>query len=190
LFRSYRMKFTEKTFRKKRVYSGKAINVRADDIVLPDGKKAVREFMEHPGAVAAIPFLDNDTIILVKQYRYPVRELTYEIPAGKLDKGERPDACVRRELEEETGYRAGKIKRVASFWPTPAFSDEVIYIYEAHDLKPSRRSPDEDEFIDHCEMSMAEALRLIKTGKIRDSKTMIALLYWAHTATKKSKRRS
>ncbi len=172
------MKFTEKLLKRNRVYKGNAVNFSVDEIRLPDGKKATREYLEHPGAVAVIPFLNKDNIVLVSQYRYPVGKLTLEIPAGKLDKNEKPEACVRRELEEETGFRPKKIKKLISYWPTPAFSNEVLHVYAAFGLIPAKKSPDEDEFIEHCVMPFKEALKKVKNGQIMDSKTIIALLYW------------
>ena len=173
------MKLTEKLYKRNRIYKGSAVGFSADRIVLPDGKLATREYLEHPGAVAVIPFTKKGSIILVKQYRFPVRKITYEIPAGKLDRGERPLSCVQRELEEETGFKAGKIWKLLSFWPTPAFSNELLHIYAAKDLKAARKNPDEDEFIEHIEVPFQKALSWVKSGKIRDSKTVIALLFWA-----------
>ena len=172
------MKLKEKLHKRNRVYSGKAVSFSVDHIILPDGKKATREFLEHPGAVAVLPFVDQENIVLVRQYRYPVREITYEIPAGKLQGKENLLSCVRRELEEETGFYAKKIKKLLSFWPTPAFSNEVLHIYLARDLKLTKKNPDDDEFIDHIEISFKKALKMVESGKIRDSKTVIALLYW------------
>lgn len=172
------MKFTEKLYKRRRIYSGNAVDFSVDRIVLPDGKLATREYLEHPGAVAVIPFLSADKIILVCQYRYPIGKLTWEVPAGKLDKNEAPGLCVKRELEEETGFKAKKIKKLISFWPTPAFSNEVLHVYAAFGLVESIKSPDEDEFIEHKIFSFKDALKLVKNGRIMDSKTIIALLYW------------
>ena len=174
------MKLTEKLHKRNQVYSGKSVSFSADRIVLPDGKLAMREYLEHPGAVAVIPFAKRGSIILVKQYRFPIGKITYEIPAGKLGKDERPLSCVQRELEEETGFKAGKIKKLLSFWPTPAFSNEILHIYSARDLRPTRKNPDEDEFIEHIEVPFSKALAWVRSGKIRDSKTIIALLFWQY----------
>jgi len=168
----------EKFYKRKVVFEGRVVNFRVDEVVLPNGKHATREYMDHPGAVAVIPFIDKDTIVLVKQYRHPVGLVTLEVPAGKLDKGEKPLASVKRELEEETGYRAGKITKLNSFWPTPAFANEVIHIYTATDLKPTKKNPDEDEFIDTVNVKFTEVLKMVKNGKIQDSKTVIAILLW------------
>src|SRR5579885_1966700 len=98
-----------------------------DTVRLPNGKKADREFMDHPGAVGVAPFLDRQTIVMVRQYRHPVGEVTLELPAGKLDAGESALACVRRELHEETGYSAKKLFHFLDYWPTPAFANEVLH---------------------------------------------------------------
>ncbi|MBN1822979.1 MAG: NUDIX hydrolase [Endomicrobiales bacterium] len=170
--------FKEKLYKRNRVYSGKAVGFLADDVTLPNGKRATREYIDHPGAVAVLPFLDKKNVVLVKQYRFPVGELTYEVPAGKLDAGESPLACIRRELEEETGFRAGKVKKLVSYWPTAAFSNEIIHVYLASGLVETKKNPDDDEFIDHAVVPVKKALAWVKNGKIKDSKTIVALLYW------------
>src|ERR1035437_9868296 len=111
---------------KKTVWQGRAINFRVDTVRPPNGKLATREFMDHPGAVGIVPFLDKNTVVMVRQYRHPVGEVTLELPAGKLEKGEGALACVKRELREETGYTARKIKRLIQYWPTCAFANEVL----------------------------------------------------------------
>ncbi|MBI3549037.1 MAG: NUDIX hydrolase [Elusimicrobia bacterium] len=169
----------ETKIRTKPVYRGNAVNFFVDQVRLPNGKKAEREYLDHPGAVAAIPILDRDTVIMVRQYRYPVREVTYEIPAGKLAAGEAPLPCVRRELKEETGFTAGRIRRLISYWPTPAFSDEVLHIYVAEDLRPGTVCPDEDEFLEVKRVPLRRALDWVFEGKIRDSKSVIALLAYS-----------
>lgn len=182
------MNFTEKLSKRNRIYKGNAVDFYCDEIILPDGKKATREYLSHPGAVAVIPFVDKKNIILVSQYRYPVGRLTWEIPAGKLDKGEKPSVCVGRELEEETGFKAKKIVKLISYWPTPAFANEVLHVYAAFGLTETQKSPDEDEFIEHKIMPFKKALELVKKGKIMDSKTIIALLFWSQTSKIKSQR--
>lgn len=161
---------------------GNAVGFQVDRIRLPDGKLAQREFMTHPGAVGALALTKDGKILLVKQYRHPVRQFTYEIPAGKLGKGEDPLACVKRELEEETGYKAGRIRNLTYFWPTGAFSDEVIHLYVADRLIEAEAHPDEDEFLELVRVTPRQLDRMIRTGKIHDSKTLIAYLAWKSKA--------
>ena len=173
------MKWKEKVYKKNRIYTGKAINFCRDEIVLPNGNKAIREYIDHPGAVAVVPFINKTDIIMVKQYRYPVDKITYEIPAGKLDKKESLLKCAKRELKEETGYSTNNIKKLVSFYPSTAFSNEELIIYIAKDLVSGKQNPDEDEFIENIIIPFKQALQMIKQGKIKDAKTVIALLYLA-----------
>lgn len=173
------MKFKEKLYKRRRIYDGKVVKFSADLIRLPDGKKALREYLEHPGAVAALPLLPDGKIVLVRQYRYPVKQITYEIPAGKLDGKESAISCVKREIEEETGFKAKKVKKIFSYFPTPAFGTEIIHIFLAEDLKKGSFKPDHDEFIQTTTVSFKTALKWVRTGKIKDSKTVIALLLYA-----------
>ncbi len=123
-----------------------------------------------------VPFFDDGRVVLVRQYRYPVREETLEIPAGKLDAGEGARVCVTRELREETGYRARRIRCLCDYWPTPAFANELLKIFTAEGLTPGPRRPDEDEFLDVVVLPFSQALDMVRSGRIRDSKTMIGLL--------------
>jgi len=164
--------------KKKCIYKGRAVNFHVHQVKLPNGRIGIREYLGHPGAVAAIPFLDKKTIILVRQFRYPVGQTTYELPAGKLERKENPSRCMKRELVEETGYSLRQLKHLISYWPTPAFSNEVIHIYTATGLKKGKPCPDEDEFISIVEVPIRKALSWIRAGKIMDSKTIIALLTW------------
>jgi ADP-ribose pyrophosphatase len=171
------MKLTEKLFKKQCVYKGKAVDMHNDIVILPNNEKATREYLGHPGAVAVVPFINKTDIVFVRQFRYPVNEITYEIPAGKLDKNEKLLKCVNREQEEETGFKAKKLKNFFSFWPTPAFSNEVLHIFKAVDLAKGTINPDEDEFINTVIIPYKKAIEMIKNGKIKDSKTIIALTY-------------
>jgi ADP-ribose pyrophosphatase len=159
-------------------FAGNAVGFRADEIRLPDGRSRNREYLTHPGAVGVLAFASPSKILLVKQFRYPVGKFTYEIPAGKLAKGEDPLDCVRRELEEETGFVAGKVRKLLSYWPTAAFSNEVIHLYVAENLKATRMNPDDDEYIELTTVSPARLMTLIRQGKIQDSKTLICFLAW------------
>ena len=169
------MKLKESFVRNTKNVRGRAVGFKIDEVRLPNGKIATREYLDHPGAVAVVASL-NGRILMVKQYRYPVKEETWEIPAGKLDANENPLACARRELEEETGYRAGRMRKMTSFWPTAAFANELIHIYFADRLTKGTSNPDEDEFLACRAWPEKELFRAIATGKIRDSKTLIGLL--------------
>jgi ADP-ribose pyrophosphatase len=172
----------EKTVRRRRVHKGRAIDFWVDTVRLPSGGTATREYIGHPGAVAVVAVKKggkDPSIVFVRQYRHPVKEVTYEIPAGKLDPGEPLLSCVRRELEEETGFRAKRVKKMLSYWPTAAFADEIIHIYAAEQLFDGTFNPDEDEFIKPVLLPLSRAFRMIRSGKIRDSKTIIALLAYA-----------
>ncbi len=161
---------------KKTVWRGRAVNFDVDTVRLPNGKLATREYMSHPGAVGVVPFLDEDTVVLVRQYRHPVGEVTLELPAGKLDPRESILSCIKRELAEETGYTASRIKPLIQYWPTPAFADEVLHLFVATGLKAGRMNADDDEFIETVIMPFKKAVELVRRGKIRDSKTVIGLL--------------
>ncbi|MCG3205318.1 MAG: Methanol dehydrogenase activator [Elusimicrobia bacterium] len=170
------MNLREKYIKRIKEIQGRAVGFRIDQVQLPNGHVANREYLNHPGAVAVLPIVAPGRIIMVRQFRHPVGEITLEIPAGKLDKGEMPLTCVKRELEEETGYKAGRIKKLLSFWPTAAFANEVIHVYVADKLFKGRFNPDEDEFLSCKVYSLKTLLRSIQQGKIKDSKTIIALL--------------
>jgi ADP-ribose pyrophosphatase len=171
-------RYKERFKKNLHLYKGKAVGFRADRITIPGNKLAQREFLTHHGAVGVLAFESPQNILLVKQYRYPVKRFTYEIPAGKLSVGEAPLACVRRELEEETGFRARKISKMVTYWPTAAFSTEVIHLYVATGLIPTRAHPDEDEFLELVHVSPRQIERWMRNGRIRDSKTLIAYLAW------------
>jgi NTP pyrophosphohydrolases including oxidative damage repair enzymes len=168
----------EQLIKKNIIYKGKAVDFYCDDIKLQNGQPAQREYLGHPGAVAVLPFLDQSNIILVKQYRYPIGKETYELPAGKLDIGESPEDCVKRELEEETGFRAKRIEKMLNFYPSTAFSNEVLHIFAAFGLIKGQSHPDEDEFVSAVIVNFKKAVNMVKSGEIMDSKTIIALLYF------------
>ncbi|OGS11156.1 MAG: hypothetical protein A2234_02575 [Elusimicrobia bacterium RIFOXYA2_FULL_58_8] len=177
---------TEKLFKKRLVFSG-TVTFRADTVTLPNGKKATREFLAHPGAVAVLPILPDGSIIFVRQYRYPVGRATLEIPAGKLHSAsDNLLTRIKAELKEETGFTAARITPLTSFWPTPAFSNEVLHIFTACGLRGGTPNPDEDEFLRVETLSFEKAWRLVKTGGIRDSKTVIALQAWKIRLLEKS----
>ena len=170
----------EKKISSEEIFHGHLLHVFKDEVELPNGNKATREWIKHPGASSVIPLLPDNQIILVRQYRYPVAQVTLEVPAGKLDKpGEDPLECAKRELSEETGYTAGKIWKLTTIATTVGFSNEYIHLYAATDLTPGKIHPDADEFINTVKMPLTAALHLVETGKIIDSKSIISILLLA-----------
>ncbi|HHZ20611.1 MAG TPA: NUDIX hydrolase [Firmicutes bacterium] len=160
----------------ERVYDGVLLKVNRDEVLFPDGNAGVREWVAHPGAAAVIPLTGRGTVFMVRQYRYPLGRVTLEIPAGKLDPGEDPETCVRRELKEETGLVAEKIRRIGAFATTPAFTNEIITLFVATDLHREDSAADDDEFLTVGELPVAEVLAQIEAGAIQDAKTIIAFL--------------
>jgi ADP-ribose pyrophosphatase len=152
--------------------------VLEDEVRAADGRIARREYVRHPGAVAIVPFLDSSTVVLVRQYRYPLARHFFEIPAGKIDPGETPLRTGRRELREECGYRAATWRRLATIHPCIGYSDERIVLYVARGLTGVGHAPDDGELLEVVPMKMAAAVRWVKAGKITDQKTVIGLL-WA-----------
>ncbi len=159
----------------EKIYTGKVVNLRKDIVRLPNGKEASREVVGHPGAVAVVPVLPNGKVLMVRQFRHPVGQVLLEIPAGKMDPGEDPDQCALRELEEETGHRAGSLERRASIFTGPGFTDEVIHIYIACDLVKTAINPDEDEFLEVKAYDQGDIRRMIREGLICDAKTISGL---------------
>lgn len=166
----------ETKIQSKNVYQGKVLNVRIDTVILPDGNHSKREVVVHPGAVAIVAVNEKEEIILIKQFRHPVGQILWEIPAGKLEKGEDPDSCARRELAEETGFGATKWQKLSTFYTTPGFCDEIMYVYLATELYIDQQSTDDDEFIEVHRIPFAEALQKIKSGDIRDAKSIAGIL--------------
>ena len=176
----------EKKISSEDVFDGVLLHVKKDIVELPNGHTAPREWIKHPGASAVVPILPDGNIILVKQFRYPVNQVTLEIPAGKLDiegedpvEVEDPVACAERELSEETGYTAGKIWKLGKIATTVGFSNEWIHLYAAKDLHSGKQHTDEDEFINCIKVPLQEAVKMIDEGKIFDSKSIIAILLLA-----------
>jgi ADP-ribose pyrophosphatase len=170
------MKLEEKTIQSERIFEGKIVNLRIDTVELPDGKHAKREIVEHKGAVAVVPLLDTSKVVMVKQYRQPTGQVLMEIPAGTLDKAEDAETCARRELIEETGYSAGKLTRMFSTYLSPGYSNEMLHTYLAEDLTPARAETDEDEFIEAVTIELEYAVDMIRSGEIKDAKTVCGLL--------------
>jgi len=166
-----------------RVYEGRVIDVDLDRVRFPDGSVGELEMIRHPGA-AAVVALDppggaggpgQPNIVLIRQYRYAADGFVWEVPAGKLDVGEAPEECARRELEEETGYRAGRLEHLGSIHTTPGFTDEVIHLFLGWDLEAGSMSHESHEFIELREVPLADAIEMIDRGEITDAKTICAL---------------
>ena len=168
----------------RRIHSGHIINLDVDDVRFPDGTTGSMEIIRHPGASAVVPFLsdaggDDPQVLLIRQYRYATNGYVYEIPAGRLEAAEAPDACARRELLEETGCRARKITFLTSMWTTPGFTDERIHLYLAEGLESGAAKREADEFIEIVPKRLSEALAMIRRGEIQDAKTALGLLFAA-----------
>ena len=168
------MDYVEKTIKENCVFKGKILTVRCDDAELPDGKPCFREFILHNGG-ACVLYVKDGKVLLVRQYRYPYGESLYEIPAGKLDKGEEPIKAAARELEEEAGLIAKKLELLYVMYPSPGYTNEKIYIYEAISAKQAKAHLDEGEFLDVEYISLERVKEMLKKGEITDAKTIIAL---------------
>ncbi|CAK7037985.1 NUDIX hydrolase [uncultured Phascolarctobacterium sp.] len=166
----------DETFISSKVaFAGRLLKVNIDTVTLPNGRETTRELIHHPGAVGVVPILDDGSMVFVKQYRYPLGTVLYEIPAGKLDPDEDPDVCARRELSEETGYSAREWQKLISIVTTPGFTDEVIHLYAARGLEKYAQHTDEDEFIDIVVLTPQQVKQMVLEGTIYDSKTLSAL---------------
>ncbi|MCM3724480.1 NUDIX hydrolase [Neobacillus cucumis] len=170
---------TEKTIKSEEIFSGKIISLHLQDVELPNGKHSKREIIKHPGAVAVIAVTDENKVVMVEQYRKALERTIVEIPAGKLEKGEEPEICARRELEEETGYECSSLELLTSFYTSPGFADEIVHVYVAKGLtkKEDAAGLDEDEFVNLEELTLEEALKYVKEQKIFDAKTIFAVQY-------------
>ena len=161
----------------EKIFSGRLIDLYFDHIELPNGKSSTREWIKHPGAVCIVPILPNGNLCLIRQYRYGPRAEFIEIPAGKLDVGEDPLVCAKRELEEEIGYIAGKLTFLTNIHPAIGFSNEKMWVYLAEDLILSKQNLDQDEFLELYPLPVKKAIDLIYEGKITDVKTVIGILW-------------
>jgi ADP-ribose pyrophosphatase len=159
----------------ERIYEGRRISLRKDTYD-DEGVEFVREIVEHPGAAVLVPFLTDDELVLVRQHRPAVGRTLLELPAGTLEPDEDPALCAARELEEETGYRAGKIEPLGFVYPSPGVLGEVMHFFRARDLRPGERRPDPGEKIEVVRMSVGQALAGIRNGKITDGKTVVGLM--------------
>lgn len=169
----------------RRIYTGRVIDLDIDAVRFPDGSTGELEMIRHPGAAAVVPIAsDSDaadpTILMIRQYRYATGGFLWEVPAGRLtEPGESPEACARRELQEEVGVSAGRLDRLTTIWTTPGFTDEAIHLFVAFDLKAGSHAREPDEFIEVVPLPMSDILRRIQAGEIGDAKTVTSILYVA-----------
>lgn len=181
------MKYEEKTLKKNYIFKGNIINVRKDDVLSFDQKPCTREVIEHPGGVSIIAFNEDDEIFLVNQYRYPFGKMMLELPAGKLERGEDPLDCARRELEEETGYEAESLELFDIMYPSPGCLEEKHYIYRAYGLRFKGMHLDEGEFLDVVTLPLEKALDMALKNEITDAKTKIGILKLVCTGVDRKK---
>jgi ADP-ribose pyrophosphatase len=160
---------------RKQIYRGRVVTLNLETVTLPNGATIELEVVRHQGAAAAVPLTDDGNVLLIRQYRHAAGGHIYEIPAGKIDPGEDPRDCAAREVEEEIGRRAASLVPMLSFYTTPGFTDEVIYLFLATGLTPGTQSLEHDEVLDVVEMPLEQAMRRIADGTIRDAKTIIGL---------------
>lgn len=166
----------EKKISSEMIYQGRILNLRVDTVKLPNGNESKREVVEYAGAVAVVALDDNNEVFLVRQYRYPVDQELLEIPAGKIEKGEDPMDCAKRELVEETGCRARKWQPLYSFFSTPGFTSEKLHLFLATELQYGEQKLDDDEFLRVHKIPLEKALDMVARGEICDAKSIVGLL--------------
>jgi ADP-ribose pyrophosphatase len=169
---------------RKRIHHGRVIDLDEDTVRFPDGSTGKLEIVRHPGAAAVLPFASDPmgkdpAILLIHQFRHAADGPLIEIPAGRLNPGEDPQACARRELLEEVGVKAARIERLTTIWTTPGFTDERIHLFWASDLTADKHAREPDEFIEVVTKPLSEALTLVRDGVICDAKTVVGILYMA-----------
>jgi len=168
----------EEKFRKRlKEEKGKFLHYCLDEVMLSNGHISTREMVTHPGAVGIVAVTPEQELVLVKQYRYPVQSVLYEIPAGKLETGEDPAEAAQRELAEETGYNAGNWEKLTSLYTAPGFSNEFMHLYLATNLVPKKAHPDPDEIITYDTIPLSKVQQMVVNGEIKDGKTVIAVLW-------------
>jgi ADP-ribose pyrophosphatase len=166
----------EKTISSEMIYEGRILNLRKDKVLVKDGKTSYREIVEHNGGVALAAVTPEGKMVMVRQYRKAAEKAVLEVPAGKIEKGEDNRLTAERELKEETGYSAGRIEHITSFYSSIGYSTEVIYLYYATDLTPGETEFDDNEAIEILEYDIPELKRMVLSGEIEDSKTIAAIL--------------
>jgi ADP-ribose pyrophosphatase len=155
------------------------LTVSTERVQLPNGRAIELDIIHHPGAAAIVPFRTHREVLLIRQYRHAAGGMILEVPAGKIDPGESPETTARRELQEETGHRAGRLEKLGWIWTTPGFTDEKIHLYAAFELETALSRPEDDEVIELVPTPLDEALDLVWRGELTDAKSAIALIYAA-----------
>jgi len=168
-------KVPEKTLNVRRVYDGQVVGLRVEEVELSSGRRAIREIVEHRGAVGIVPLTREGEVLLVRQYRKAVDQWLVEIPAGTIEPGEEVEACLERELAEEVGVRAGRYEKITSFFPSPGFLTEVLHIYLATDLTPYELEREEED-LHILRVPLAQAKEMVRRGEIKDAKSIIGIL--------------
>jgi len=170
-----------RVLKSREIYRGRLIQLKVDSIIEPGGVRAEREVVHHAGSVVILAHSSDGRIVLVRQYRYPAREFLWELIAGGLEPRERPLAAARRELLEESGYRAGKFRLLFDFFPSPGILTEKMFLVEATELTRSKAKPDPDERIEVGHFTPAQVMKMVKSGRIRDAKTLVGMLWFCHS---------
>jgi ADP-ribose pyrophosphatase len=160
---------------RKTLYTGRKLSFGLERVQLPGGLVHELEVVRHPGASCIVPFVSSDEVLMLRQFRHAGGGFLHELPAGTLDEGEHPDDCAARELEEETGFRAGRLQKLGVIRTTPGFSDELIHLYAAHDLEPGTQATEENEILTVERVAFSEALAMIVDGRLTDAKSICGL---------------
>lgn len=172
----------------ERLHTGRVLNLDLDTVRFPDGSTGRLEMIRHSGASAVLPFLDDPRsadprVLLIRQFRHAADDFIWEIPAGRLDPGEAPEDCARRELREETGFTARRLRHLTTIYTTPGFTDERIHLFAASGLEPGELAQESDEFVESHVKRWSEVMAMVTSGEIRDGKTIAAVLYAAVAAS-------
>lgn len=173
-------KLIERRISSKEVFNGRLLHVFFDEALLPDGTTSTREWIKHPGASAVLPVFENGDVMLVRQFRYPMAQVFYEVPAGKIDPDESADSTAKRELREEAGLRCQNFEYLGHLYPGIGYSDEIIHLYIAWDIAAFEQQVEKEEFLIKEKVPFSEAVEMVHRGEISDGKSMVALMRGWH----------
>jgi ADP-ribose diphosphatase len=172
-----------KVLESRRIFKGRVIDLSVDRVRLPNGNETELELIRHPGASAVVPVDSSSNVLLIRQYRHATGGFLLEVPAGKLDPGESPEVCAAREVQEETGFRAGRLEPMGWIWTTPGFTDEKIWLFLAKVLSPAAQELQDDEVLSVERLPLEEAVSMAQRGEITDAKSICALMRAQHILT-------